>query len=294
MKKKLFDKFVEVKTKSCGRNGAPGYECSDSRVNVYTCLTHICNTQCSFCNYHYNDTVSFDFDKWKACINEIDDKIGIFKASFTGGEPSLQFDTFVKCLDYLKSKNDNIFTIINTNGSNLDKLVGIDSLDNIALSRHSLDDNENRKIFGNDCVPTWQQIADFPEKEKLHLSCNIIKGYVDCDERIQEYLEECSKSDVRDVGFVTLMPINEYAQEHSIDFSDINFKFSNRFVVNQYFDRIEQDKCVCKCRNYLYLGENGHIVTAYSRYYVDRTYSDGALVFMDNNLRQGFTGEIIF
>jgi MoaA/NifB/PqqE/SkfB family radical SAM enzyme len=237
--------------------------------------------------------VKFDFEKWKYCIDEIMDKLGIFKASFTGGEPSLEFDNLVKCLEYLKSKDENIFTIINTNGSNLDKLIGLDCLDNIALSRHSIDDLENQKIFGATVIPNLEQIKEFPEKEKLHLSCNIVKGYVDSDEKIKEYLEKCSEIGVRDVGFVSLMPINDYAKEHNIDFSDIKFEFNNRFIVNQYFDRIKDNKCVCKCRNYMYLGQNGQVVTAYSRYYVDNTCSDGAVVFMDNNLRQGFTGEII-
>lgn len=293
MQMKLFDKYVEVKDISCGMNGNPGYPYSDTRINVYTCLTHICNTNCSFCNYHYGDSVKFDFEKWKYCIDEIVDRLGIFKASFTGGEPTLQFDIFVKCLEYLKSKDENIFTIINTNGSNLDRLIGLDCLDNIALSRHSIDDIENQKLFGSTVVPNLEVIKDFPEKEKLHLSCNIVKGYVDSDEKIKEYLEKCSEIGVRDVGFVSLMPINEYAKEHSIDFSDIKFEFNNRFIVNQYFDRIKNNKCVCKCRNYMYLGKNGQVVTAYSRYYVDNTCSDGALVFMDNNLREGFTGEII-
>ena len=293
MQMKLFDKYVEVKDISCGMNGNSGHPYSDTRINVYTCLTHICNTNCSFCNYHYGDSVKFDFEKWKYCIDEIMDKLGIFKASFTGGEPSLEFDNLVKCLEYLKSKDENIFTIINTNGSNLDKLIGLDCLDNIALSRHSIDDIENQKLFNSTVVPKLEVIKAFPEKEKLHLSCNIVKGYVDSDEKIKEYLEKCSEIGVRDVGFVSLMPINEYAKEHSIDFSDIKFEFNNRFIVNQYFDRIKDNKCVCKCRNYMYLGQNGQVVTAYSRYYVDNTCSDGAVVFMDNNLRQGFTGEII-
>ena len=293
MIKQLFDKDVVVKDITCGFNGRPGHTCNDTRINVYTCLTHICNTNCKFCNYHYNDTVDFDFEKWKICIDEIVDKLGIYKASFTGGEPSLQYDIFVKCLDYLKKKDKNIFTIINTNGSNLDKLVGLKNLDNIALSRHSIYDEENFELFGNRNVPTIDKIRDFPEKEKLHLSCNLIKGYVDCDKKGKEYLEKCSEIGVRDVGFVSLMPINEYAKERSIDFSDLDLKLNNRFIINQYFDRIVENKCVCKCCNYLYLSGNGNLVTAYSRYYVDNTNTDGALVFMDNNLRQGFTGNII-
>ena len=68
---------------------------------------------------------------------------GVSHITFTGGEPSLDIERLVKCLDYLKSVDSKIFTIINTNGSNLDKLKGIKSLDNIALSRHSMFDDEN-------------------------------------------------------------------------------------------------------------------------------------------------------
>ena len=112
MKFKLFDKDVEVKHISCGMNGNPGHPYHDIRVNVYTCLTHICNTNCSFCNYHYEDSVEFDFEKWKVCIDEIVKKLRIFKASFTGGEPSLKIEILKKCLEYLKSKDESIFTII--------------------------------------------------------------------------------------------------------------------------------------------------------------------------------------
>lgn len=290
---KLFDKDVLVKDVSCGMNGNPGHPYKDLRVNLYTCLTHKCNTNCKFCTYHYNDSMSFDLEKWKSCVDEIVEKVGIFKASFTGGEPTLNYDILLECLEYLKKKDKNIFTIINTNGTNLNKLVDLNCLENIALSRHSILDAENIKIFGNELVPTLETIQHFKDKDKLHLSCNLIKGYVDSDKKIKEYLEKCSEVGVKDVGFVSLMPINEYAEKNSIDFSDIDFKFTDEFIVNQFFDRVMDDKCVCKCRNYMFLGSNGNIVTAYSRYYVDQSYTDGALVYMDNNLKQGFTGPII-
>lgn len=293
LKVKLFDKNVEVKDTSCGMNGNKGYPYIDLRINVYTCLTHVCNAKCPFCEYHYNDTYLFDFEKWRYCIDEIVDTLGIFKASFTGGEPSLELETLKKCLKYLKNKDENIFTIINTNGVRLKDLEGIDELDNIALSRHALSDEENYKIFGTDTVSSLQDIIDFKDKSKIHLSCNIIKGYIDSDEKIKEYFEMASEVGVLDVGFVTLMPINKYAEEHSIDFSDISLSLNNKFIINRYFDRVVNNSCVCKCRNYLYNSQNGKIITGYSRYYIDRNYTDGALVYMDNKLRQGFTGEVI-
>ena len=75
MQMKLFDKYVEVKDISCGMNGNPGHPYSDTRINVYTCLTHICNTNCSFCNYHYNDSVKFDFEKWEMTLVKLLSKI---------------------------------------------------------------------------------------------------------------------------------------------------------------------------------------------------------------------------
>ena len=41
MIKQLFDKDVVVKDITCGFNGRPGHTCNDTRINVYTCLTHI-------------------------------------------------------------------------------------------------------------------------------------------------------------------------------------------------------------------------------------------------------------
>lgn len=293
MKVKLFGTNVEVKDTSCGMNGNPGYPYMDLRINTYTCLTHVCNAKCPFCEYCYNNTVTFDFDKWCYCMDEIINTLGIFKASFTGGEPSLELDILKKCLKYLKSKDENIFTIINTNGVRLKDLEGIEYLDNIALSRHALSDEENFKIFGTESVASLQDIRNFKDKEKIHLSCNIIKGCIDNDDKIKKYFEMASDIGVTDVGFVTLMPINDFAKEHTIDFSDIPLTLDSKFIVNRYFDRIVNNTCVCKCRNYLYNSKNSKIITGYSRYYVDRNYTDGALVFMDNHLRQGFTGSII-
>lgn len=290
---KVFDKEVDIKDTSCGRNGCEGYPYETLSTNFYTCLTHVCNVNCPFCEYHYSDTCEFDFEKWQYCVDEVIDKIGIYKASFTGGEPSLQLNILIKCLDYLKSKDKNIFTIINTNGSHLSELECIDSLDNIAMSRHHYLDDVNNEIFRSNLLPSSDNIINFSDKNKLHLSCNLIKGYIDSDIEIKKYLEWCSTVGVDDVGFVSLMKVNDYCNNHSLDFSDIDFNFNKHFIVNQYFDRIKNGKCVCKCRNYLYLAKNGKFVTVYSRYYVDNTCNDGALVFMDNHLREGFSGNII-
>ncbi len=65
-------------------------------------------------------------------------------------------------------------TSVNTNGSRLKDLEGIDVLDNIALSRHHYDDEINNQIFGINTADT-DILDSFKDKHKLHLSCNLIK-----------------------------------------------------------------------------------------------------------------------
>jgi hypothetical protein len=46
----------------------------------------------------------------------------------------------------------------------------------------------------------------------------MIKGYVDSEEKIYDYLDKYSDLGVYDVGFVNLMKINEYCKERFVEF----------------------------------------------------------------------------
>ena len=73
-----------------------------------------------------------------------------------------------------------VFTVVNTNGSNIDKLGTISQyIDSISLSRHHYNDIKNTEIFKSNKVPSETLIQAFPDKTKLHLSCNLIKNYID-------------------------------------------------------------------------------------------------------------------
>ncbi len=293
MKININNKEVEVKGVSCSLNGEKGYSLKDCvTTNLYTCVTHECNASCKFCEYCYSDIVKFDMDKWKYSVDKIIESLPIYKASFTGGEPSLKLDIVQECISYLKSKDKNIFTVMNTNGVNLRQLEDIEGLNNIALSRHSISDIDNNKIFGIK-VATLEDISNFKYKDKLHLSCNLIKGQIDSQDKLEKYMDMASSVGVTDVGFVSLMPINDYAKEKGIDFMDISLQRTKKFNEYQTFRKFNDGRCVCKCRNYMYLAENMDIVWAYSRFYVDNSCTDGGLVFMDNHLREGFVGNII-
>lgn len=112
----------------------------------------------------------------------------------TGGEPTLDIENFTRALTLIRKHLGKMVEIsVNTNGihlKELGKLVKQDLLDNIALSRHGLTDEESREIFRTNTIPTNEEIKRFMSEygQVIHLSCNLIKGYIDTPEKIVEYI----------------------------------------------------------------------------------------------------------
>ncbi|MCK9476554.1 MAG: hypothetical protein M0R46_11575 [Candidatus Muirbacterium halophilum] len=91
-----------------------------------------------------------------------------------------------------------------------------------------------------------------------------------------------------DVGFVSLMKINDFATEQFVDFEKID-------LVSDKFHKIKEWKYkdCCKCNNYLYLTGDGNVVRVYSRCNMKQMVSISNLVFDGENLKTGFLGEVI-
>lgn len=292
---KLFGKELILKDGSCSLNGKPGASIEEPYINMYVTLTNSCNAKCAFCCNEKNATkkVNFDFYKFYYIVHEVHRQLSINKLSFTGGEPSLCMELLEKCVSTVKNLDTEIFTIINTNGVNLDKLNSVSKyFDSIALSRHFYTDEINNQIFGTDTVAQSKDIENFKHKEKIHLSCNLQKGFIDSSRKVMLYLEEAAKMGISDIGFVSLMPANSYCKEKFVDFTDINFDSLD----NLYISKEWNNKTYCRCRNYLYLPKcesDVDVVKLYTRYYVDPTYCTSTLVFDGEYLRKGFGGDII-
>lgn len=115
-------------------------------------------------------------------------------------------------------------TSVNTNGIHLNELgqlVQSGLLNNIALSRHGLTDKENQEIFKTNTIPTDEDIKAFVDKygQVIHLSCNLIEGYVDSPESVVDYLEKAASFGINDVGIVSLMNKNQYCKDKYVDYS---------------------------------------------------------------------------
>lgn len=279
------------------------YSCTDIQGNrikfenktipLYIVMTRQCNVNCRFCEYHCGKS-EIDIERFRCAFNYLVSKYEISHIHFTGGEPTLEIDKLKKILDIIKSKDRLIETSVNTNGTKLKELENIENLDNIALSRHAISDIENQEIFRSKLVPTVDEIKEFKDKQKIHLSCNLIKGHIDNSDKIVEYLEFASELGINDVGVVSLMNINDYCKDAYIDFSKIDFSKYNRLkIINQHKNINNKNEITCMCENYLYRAKNLNLVSMYHRYAIKNNEIADYLVYENNELKQGFNGKII-
>lgn len=292
-----FWKNIKYKTKGCDLNEECSVGNGPPRISLYIVLGRQCNTACRFCTFR-GKSYTFDYAKFTEVIQGILKGGQLGKVQFTGGEPGLYIDILRKCLAIIRRLSPNSFVSVNTNGTYLAELANV-PLDNIALSRHAIKWEDNAKIMGVTNAPpaTDDEIIEVAEAlpNLLHLSCNLIKGYVDSPEKIKEYLDFAAGVRVYDVGFVSLMPVNKYCIDNFVDFKAIDTEKSGLFTNLNWSLKNEANKEVCRCRNYLYFSEQWQqMVSAYSRFACEHKAIASYLVYENNELRQGFNGQLIY
>jgi molybdenum cofactor biosynthesis enzyme MoaA len=255
-------------------------------INVYVRLQNVCNANCDFCEF-CGEAKQFNEEKFKNLIIRLhrSNKYKINKLSFTGGEPTLDFALFKHMLNFVNDLDDDIFTVVNTNGLHLNELSKM-NINSIALSRHHYDDEINQSIFHTK-VPTTEEIRNI-RKNNVHLSCNLCKDYVGTKDEVLNYLEWCSKCGVQDVGFVGLMNVNDFCKEQFVDYDVLKIP-SKRIMQTKRQSKCEGDKITCKCANYVYAGDD-NLVSFYCRYYACNN-TESVLVYDIDTFKNGFAGD---
>lgn len=288
----LFGKQIQVRSHYCQFFNHELEEI-EPYVNIYI-RSRGCNAKCKFCEY-YDDASIFNFDKYTYILNEIKDKIKIKKFSFTGGEPTLNYEQFRKIILLTRKHFPKTTFVLNTNGLNLNKLEQdkeiYDEINSISLSRHHYNDDINDEIFGTKTISSVDiKRIQNNNKDKIfiNLTCNLSKGYIDSKEEVYKYLEYANSINIQYVGLVSLMPINDYCKENLIDF-DILDLTSDRFNLTKVWTYDD----VCRCNNYVYIPEDlNNVIKVYYKY----TYNPGTnpnLIFDGENLTSGFTEKVI-
>lgn len=293
MKYNIFGKEIDINDHHCNFNDVSGQKIKEPYINLYVKITEVCQAKCKFCEFCKDEGTVFDYYKFLYMFTRLNSQIKINKVSFTGGEPTLKIDLLNKLLREVKEINPNVFTIVNTNGYKFTQ-INPDYVDSIALSRHHALDYKNVEIFKTNKVPSWKDIASYKYKDKLHLSCNLIKGQIDTNEDCKGYINFFGNLGITDIGFVSLMAVNDYAKQHFIDFDDVDLASMSNTLKSQSWSKKCGDKPTCKCANFLTFTSKGNIVKSYARYYADRTECKGMLVYQENKLTAGFDGKVIY
>lgn len=285
-------KGIQFKRYGCIINNKEQYEIPYRQINLYVVLGRNCNANCSFCEY-CNSESNINLNKFEETIKWLNNICKIGTVHITGGEPTLDLNLLKAILKIVKTTDNLITTSVNTNGIHLKELEDIEGLDNIALSRHAITDIENYEIFKTNSVPSTETLIQFKNKNKLHLSCNLIKGYIDNEEKIRQYLEFAANIGVIDIGLVSLMQVNKFCKIHYVEMPILTL--DNRLIKNKehYSLNCDTKEIECKCENYLYLANNMKIISMYHRHAIKNNCIADYLVYDNNIIKQGFSGKEI-
>lgn len=255
--------------------------------NLYIRLTTACNAKCPFCNKNTKNT-NINLKALENLLIEIkNNNVPLSRVSITGGEPLLFPSLFEETVSLIFSILPSINLTVNTNGYNLDKIKIDEKISGIHISRHHFDDSINNCIFGFDTIKK-EEILSLSKnyKKQIRLNCLLIKSYIDSKETITEYLE--TFNGLYKIGFVSLMPINEYSVLHFVDFKDITF--DERFLAISSQSNISRSQIKnCECSNFLFLQKDGKTTQIYMRKTCNLKPEEiAAFVFEGDSLKGSF------
>jgi MoaA/NifB/PqqE/SkfB family radical SAM enzyme len=210
-----------------------------------------CNAKCDFCIEQEScrkENPLFVIYRVDKMLKE-QKKAGILNSvSVTGGEPTIMLNFPFLC-DVLYRHRENIkFLTLNTNGSNIDIIPAMDLqsvFDFINVSRHSIDDEENRRIFRTNKVPDLKHLRAYKElwcyETKMRIQC-VMQKPMSVDEFLK-MLEVYRFAD--NVSFRRLMnpPSNKFDAYHEtyensyfdiLDYVSKNGKFIEQTIQDYY------------------------------------------------------------
>ncbi len=182
-------------------------------------ITDHCNLNCFFCSnegmdLNLKNTLESNFDNLIYLLKILKKK-GLEKISITGGDPTCY--TRLKDLLVEINKLDFKKTFFHTNGISLDRdlIIGeLKSFDKIAISIHSTNFNEWRKMTGGDkeqfnkIINNLELISKEGYGKKIEIKVVPVKGINSSIESIKETLDFCDKNKFR-FKFLIFEPIKD-------------------------------------------------------------------------------------
>lgn len=276
MKFKIRDIDYEIKPYVCSPN---------TEFPFYINITNLCNAKCDFCCNGFNkDYRKLDLVFLKEILDIVASKVS--RISISGGETMINSEELYNLLRLVNGYGRRI--TINTNGSfllkNVDMLNQFRNVESIQLSRHHYDDQKNNEIFKIETL-LFDDIKRINLYSDLRINCLLIDGYIDSLNEVKKYLDIlAAETKIFQVGFISMMPVNEFTNDKFVDYrniiSDIGCEFE---VVETMFDG---DRC--SCANYFYNSKCGRKIFVYFKYTKYYGCSGRSLFFDCAGLKEGY------
>lgn len=285
---------LDIKDYHCAYMDEEDYVAKDGKLWLYVNVTNKCQASCPFCVSAENKDGEnlFDIVKFQNMLKVI--KGHIYGISITGGEPLLEVQLIDDIIDVIYSEFPEMIEIdMVTNGVRLAsvcELRNLDRLTSIHISRHRIDDVDNRLLMGAN-TPTIEEISSIAgrlkDPGKLVFNCVLQRGGVDSIEKVKQYLEMAAMAGVSNSSFVGMFLANDYCREHYVDPRELNWDSSEDLMLwHRYHD---YDYCCCSTGSYR---ANAGMVGYYYRCpgKSQTNYARQLVYTSDNKLLGGFGG----
>lgn len=170
------------------------------QTNLYLELKRICNMDCIFCRNNGLDSQAYNYSNIVNNLKEIYPHLN--NIVIGGGEPTLLLQD-LKTLkkDIAEEDNDTNFQIITNGTLSIDEYLKMKEDYTLYISRHAIDDKENRAIFGdnNHILLSAAELSVIPDYDDV-LCCTCFKGGIDSKDKMIEYLKFA-----KDIGFSNVL-----------------------------------------------------------------------------------------
>ena len=282
-----FGKEIQIKRVGCNCMDEPGQPVEPS-VNLFVKVTKNCNARCLFCSNAETSMPSEPFNVLKLLeiIRGLKAAgINVNRVNITGGEPSVVSALVEEILQKMDDSGfSDLHLHLNTNGllPQSQMLMRHPRWNSISMSLHHYNLSKLSELYG--CKIPYKAF-DFEgiDMQRLNASCNLIKGYIDSPEEASKMLDFALELGLPRIGFVALMKVNDFCQDHFVDLEDIQLDT----IPHVYFTKSMDRGSDCKCSNYLY-NKDLKILEIYMRNYANPQYCESSLVYDGEYLRQGF------
>lgn len=249
----LFGNIYNIKDFRCGEIKGKTSPRSPG-VILYVRAHNECNGKCKFClNCNNKSTSKIDVKKLKYVVEYLFQKHILASVTITGGEPMIEPNYINNIINAIVDVIPNIGISLSTNGTNLEKVLDFDNIDNVKyihVSRHHYDDKINDEIIG---APTVSSDTIKSLQSKLNnivINTVMCKGYIDSAEEVDKICNYAHDLQVNRLHLVSLINYNNYCMSNYVDVNKVLDNAEDKNILRKYGSKYRREFCECHYYKY--------------------------------------------